>query len=49
MSRIVVVIRVLTYHRHKPINSVNLLGSERKRNVFPVRYGQTYRVDLSFK
>jgi hypothetical protein len=47
MSRIVTVI--LIYHRYKPIDSINLLGSERKRNMFPVRYGQTYRVELSFK
>jgi hypothetical protein len=31
------------------IDNINLLGSERRRNVFPVRYGQTYRVELSFK
>jgi hypothetical protein len=47
MSRIVIVI--LIYHRHNPIDSINLLGSERRRYVFPVRYGQTYRVELSFK
>jgi hypothetical protein len=47
MSRIVIVI--LLYHRHKPIDSINLLGSQRRRNVFPVRYRQTYRVELSFK
>jgi hypothetical protein len=41
MSRIVIVIVI--YHRHKPTDSINLLGS------FPVRYGQTYRVELSFK
>jgi hypothetical protein len=35
MSRIVIVI--LIYHRHKPIDSINLLGSYRRRNVFPVR------------
>jgi hypothetical protein len=45
MSRIVIVI--LTYHRHKPIDSINLLGSWRRRNVFPVKYGQTYRIELS--
>jgi hypothetical protein len=38
-----------SYHRHKPIDSINQLGSKRRRNVFPVRYGQTYRVELSFK
>jgi hypothetical protein len=47
MSRIVIVI--LIYRRHKPRDSINLLGSYRRRNVFPVRYGQTYRVDMSFK
>jgi hypothetical protein len=47
MSRIVVLL--LIYRRHKPIDSINLLGSERRHNVFPVRYGQTYRVELSFK
>jgi hypothetical protein len=47
MSRIAIVI--LIYHIHKPIYKVNLLGSSRRRNVFPVRYGQTYRVELRFK
>jgi hypothetical protein len=47
MSRIVIII--LIYHRHKPIDSINMLGSLRRRNVFPVRYGETYRVELSFK
>jgi hypothetical protein len=47
MSRIVIVI--LIYHCHKPINSINLLGSKRRRNVFPVSCGQTYRVEMSFK
>jgi hypothetical protein len=47
MSRIVIVI--LIYHRHKPIDRINLFGSQWRRNVFPVRYGQTYRVELSFK
>jgi hypothetical protein len=45
MSRIVIII--LIYHRHKPIDSINLLGLYRRRNVFPVRYGQNYRVVLS--
>jgi hypothetical protein len=27
---------------------INLLGSQRRHDVFPVRYGQTYRVELSF-
>jgi hypothetical protein len=43
VSRIVTVI--LIYHRHKPIDVINLLGSQRRGNVFPERYGQTYRVD----
>jgi hypothetical protein len=47
MSRIV--IAILIYHRHKPIDNINLLGSYRRRHVFPVRSGQTYRVELSFK
>jgi hypothetical protein len=44
MSRIVIVI--LIYHHHKPIDSINLLGLQWRCNVFPVRYGQTYRVEL---
>jgi hypothetical protein len=36
-------------HPHKPIDSINLLGSQQRRNVFPVRYAQMYRVQLSFK
>jgi hypothetical protein len=47
MSRIVIVI--LIYYSHKPIDNINLLGSQRGGNVFPVTYGQTYRVGLSFK
>jgi hypothetical protein len=47
MSKTVVVI--LVNHRHKLINSINLLGSLRRRNVFPVRYRQTCRVELSCK
>jgi hypothetical protein len=47
MSRIV--IGTLIYHRYKPIDSINLLGSQRRRNVFPVRYEQTYGVESSFK
>jgi hypothetical protein len=46
MSRIVIVI---IYHPHKPIDSINLLGSKRRRIVFLVRNGQTYKVGLSFK
>jgi hypothetical protein len=37
------------YHCHKPIDSINLLGSWRRRSVFPVKYGETYRVELSFE
>jgi hypothetical protein len=45
MSRIVIVI--LIYRRHKPIDSINVLDSYQRCNVFPVRYGQTNRVELS--
>jgi hypothetical protein len=47
MSRVVIVI--IIYHDHKPIDSNNLLGSYRRHNVFTVRYRQAYRVKLSFK
>jgi hypothetical protein len=47
MSRIVIVTYILVYHRHKAMHSINLLGSKRIRNVFRVRYGETYRVELS--
>jgi hypothetical protein len=43
-----IVILILIHHRHEPIDSINLLGSQRRRNVFPVRYEQTYRVDLYY-
>jgi hypothetical protein len=43
------VIAILIYHRHNSIDSINLLGLWRKHNVFPVRYGQTYRVELGLK
>jgi hypothetical protein len=36
MSRTVVVI--LIYHRHKATDIINLLGLERRHNMFPVRY-----------
>jgi hypothetical protein len=36
MSRIVTV--VLIYHRHDPKDRINLLGSQWRSNVFPVRY-----------
>jgi hypothetical protein len=29
---------ILIYHRHKPTDAINLLGSQWRRNVFPVRY-----------
>jgi hypothetical protein len=38
-----------SYTIYKHIDSINLLGSYRRRNVFPVKYGQTHRVELSFK
>jgi hypothetical protein len=44
MSRIVIVIVI--HHRHEPLDSINLMGSF---PVFPVRYGQTYRVELSLE
>jgi hypothetical protein len=47
MSKIVIVI--LICHRHKSTDSINLLGSLRRRNVFPVRYGQTYRLEFYIK
>jgi hypothetical protein len=47
MSRIVIV--MLIYRRHKPIDSINLLDLCRRYNVFPVRYGQTYGVELQIK
>jgi hypothetical protein len=40
---------VLIYHRYKPVDSINLLGWYWGHNVFRVRYGQTYTVELSFK
>jgi hypothetical protein len=48
MDTVQIVIVMLIYYRHKPIDSINLLGSL-WRHVFPVRYGQTYTVELSFK
>jgi hypothetical protein len=47
MSRIIIV--VIIYHHHNPTDSVKLLDSQRRRNVFLVRYGQIYRIQLSFK
>jgi hypothetical protein len=29
---------ILMYHRHNPIDRINLLGSYRRGNVLPVRY-----------
>jgi hypothetical protein len=40
-------IAILIYHRHKP--NINLLGSYRRGNVFPVSNGKTYRVKSNFK
>jgi hypothetical protein len=45
MTRTMIVI--LIYHCHKPIGSINLLDSKQGRNVFPVSYGQTYRIERS--
>jgi hypothetical protein len=39
MPRIVTVL--LIYNRHKHIDSIKRLDSQQRRNVFPVRYGQT--------
>jgi hypothetical protein len=36
MSKIVIV--VLIYRRHKPIDRINLFGLYWRRDVFPVRY-----------
>jgi hypothetical protein len=38
---------VLAYHHHKPIDSIKLLGSYQRPNMFSVRYEQTYRVQWS--
>jgi hypothetical protein len=43
------VIVILIYHHQKPTDSINVLHTYRRRNVLPVRYGQTYRVELCFK
>jgi hypothetical protein len=37
----------LIYHRHKTIDSINSWA--RNEDMFPVGYGQIYRVELSFK
>jgi hypothetical protein len=47
MFRIVIV--TLIYHRHRPIDSINLYGLWWKLNVFPERYWQTYRVEFYWK
>jgi hypothetical protein len=39
---------ILMYHYHKPIDSFSLYGSQQRRDMFPVRYAQTYRVELRF-
>jgi hypothetical protein len=49
MDNVQNMIVISIYHSHKPIDSINLLGSGRKRNVFPLMYGQTCRVESSFK
>jgi hypothetical protein len=49
MDNVRILMVVLIYLRHKPIDNINLLVSWRRRIVFPVRYGQTYRVEMSFK
>jgi hypothetical protein len=41
------VIYILKYYRHKPIDCISLMDSWWRRNVFPVRYGQTYGGQLS--
>jgi hypothetical protein len=46
VSRIVMVTSILIYHRHKPIDSIVLLDSQRKHNVCPGRYGKNYRVEF---
>jgi hypothetical protein len=38
MSRTVTVL--LIYHRHKPIDSINLLGSQWRPNIFLGTYGK---------
>jgi hypothetical protein len=45
MSRIA--IAILIYHLHKPIDRINLLGLQRRRNVFPVRYKLYPSYDLN--
>jgi hypothetical protein len=45
----IIVIVILIYHHHKPTDNINMFDSYRRRNVFPLKYGQTYRVQLSFK
>jgi hypothetical protein len=47
MSTIVVVI--LIYRCHKLTDSINLLGSYRRRNVFLARYAQSYKVEFQIK
>jgi hypothetical protein len=34
----IIVIVILLYHRHKPVDRINLFGRERKSNMLPVRY-----------
>jgi hypothetical protein len=51
LLRTVVLIKVLddNIQLPQPIDSINLLGSWRRRDVFPVKYGHTYRAEMSFK
>jgi hypothetical protein len=39
----IIVIDILIYHRHNPIDSINLLDLYRRRVMFPVRYRRNYR------
>jgi hypothetical protein len=45
MTRFVTVI--LIYLRHKPIDRINLLGSQQRRNVLPVRYEHYALYDIN--
>jgi hypothetical protein len=37
---------IKTFYCDKPIDSINLLDSQRRCDLFLVSYGQTYRVEL---
>jgi hypothetical protein len=45
----IIEIVMLICHRHNRMDGINLLALYRRHNVFPVRYRQTYRAELSFK